>query len=813
MFLCIAAAAIALQPPPTFKAGVELVRMDVRVTDAQGRPVRDLRQSEIEVVENGDVRPVVFFQHIEEPTDSYEAVARRTVAGEVSTNQGAARGHLYVLVFDQQHITPGNEPRARQAAARFLETRIRPGDRVALYAVPGPGPQIGFTADARRVARELARVHGIAESSSRGNFGTMTVNEAFQILRGNQAVFQRVADRMQAETESDSQRQKHLGAGSDAEPYTALVREDAETLVARTEADTRRTLAMLSDLMRQMRPVEGRKAILFVSEGFNGERLTREIEDVAAAAAQSYSVVYAVDINRHEGDAVAGEPTDADPSIGLADRLAPLGSLASETAGRLVNDANGRLDAVFGEIADESQDYYLIGFTPRDAALKDRGTYRRVTVRIRRPDVRASTRSGFALTPATASLDRRQSIDRALAAPFPLQGLPVRYTTYLLRGSSSGMQRIILSLAAGLPLATPVQAHPADVIFVVRSAADGHVAAGGSDVIALPDRADRDGTTGVGVYRVQFELPAGEYLMRAIVREPDGLIGSADRRLVVRTLDGPSIASGDLILSSERGGLPVRPTAYTGGGLSGVLELYGRTPEQLRDARVTVDLLPMGEDTAVVSGAADLQEIVPTTSGASRAAQIELPLQGIAAGAYLARARVTVGADTVTELVREVEVRQGEHPAADDGPDTAPLDPREIANGALAREFAKKVGEAGSPIAVDAARGLERLAARDYPAAIGAFQAVLDANPQSGAAAFLLGWAFHGAGDDRQAISAWRRAAFIDPTMVPAHLALADTYVRLSQPALAVQALRAGLVALPQSPELLDRLNRLERPR
>ena len=109
-----------------------------------------------------------------------------------------------------------------------------------------------------------------------------------------------------------------------------------------------------------------------------------------------------------------------------------------------------------------------------------------------------------------------------------------------------------------------------------------------------------------------------------------------------------------------------------------------------------------------------------------------------------------------------------------------------------------------------------RLAAADYPSAIAAFQAVLAANPSpdktiSGPAAFLLGWAFHGAGDDRQAISAWRRAAFVDPTIVSAHLALADIYVRLSQPALAIQALRTGLAALPQSPELNDRLTRIER--
>jgi predicted Zn-dependent protease len=116
----------------------------------------------------------------------------------------------------------------------------------------------------------------------------------------------------------------------------------------------------------------------------------------------------------------------------------------------------------------------------------------------------------------------------------------------------------------------------------------------------------------------------------------------------------------------------------------------------------------------------------------------------------------------------------------------------------------------GSPVAADGTRALDRFGARDYASAVAAFDAVLAADPQNAAAAFLLGWAYHGAGDDRQAISAWRRAAYVDPTLVSAHLALADMYVRLSQPALAIQAIRTGLAALPQSPELLDRLSRLE---
>src|SRR5438270_543085 len=159
-WIAIAAALPALtaqntDQTPVFRAGVELVRLDVRVTDADGKSIPDLRQEEVQVLEGGRARPVVFFQHIQQPTEPYADVARRTVASEVSTNQGAARGHLYVIVFDQQHIAPGGEQRARVAAGRFVQSQLQPGDRVALYALPGPGPELAFTADKRRLVAEL----------------------------------------------------------------------------------------------------------------------------------------------------------------------------------------------------------------------------------------------------------------------------------------------------------------------------------------------------------------------------------------------------------------------------------------------------------------------------------------------------------------------------------------------------------------------------------------------------------------------------------------------------------------------------------
>jgi len=75
--------------------------------------------------------------------------------------------------------------------------------------------------------------------------------------------------------------------------------------------------------------------------------------------------------------------------------------------------------------------------------------------------------------------------------------------------------------------------------------------------------------------------------------------------------------------------------------------------------------------------------------------------------------------------------------------------------------------------------------------------------------AFVLGWVYAANQRDREAIGSWRNATVLEPALVPAYLALADAYLRLSQPALAVQVLRAGLAARPASPELQDKLSKI----
>lgn len=200
LLLAVPARLFAQSPPPTFRTAVDLVRMDVRVTDADGIPVKDLRAEDFVVTDGGRLAPVTFFQHIEEPTGTDRDVAQRTMLGEVSTNRGASRGHLYVVVFDQQHIAAGNEQRARVAAQQFLKTRVRPGDRVAVFALPGPGPQIRFTSNVNAAIAELPRVRGALERTDLTGVGAMGIDEAYQIVRGDQLILGRVVARLTGES-------------------------------------------------------------------------------------------------------------------------------------------------------------------------------------------------------------------------------------------------------------------------------------------------------------------------------------------------------------------------------------------------------------------------------------------------------------------------------------------------------------------------------------------------------------------------------------------------------------------------------------
>ena len=282
--------------------------------------------------------------------------------------------------------------------------------------------------------------------------------------------------------------------------------------------------------------------------------------------------------------------------------------------------------------------------------------------------------------------------------------------------------------------------------------------------------------------------------------------------------------------------LPVRARAYTAGLLTGVTRLYAPGEDRLQSVTARLELTPVADtlDPNAVGRVSEgtLGELLVGAGMVMRDVTFAVPLERLPAGPYVARATIRVGGEVVADLRRPIEVISGSAPAAvaaTVAPTTTPQ-PVDVLDGEIARRIiAEAAARTNDRIRAAAAaadrrqwpavhaalqnappddpatlrlRGLAELGGQNYAAAAATLAEAFTASPDQATLAFVLGWAQIGAGNRIGAITAFRNAALLEPKMVAAHLALAETYVALGQPALARQAIDTGLQSQPQSLEL-----------
>ena len=177
------------------------------------------------------------------------------------------------------------------------------------------------------------------------------------------------------------------------------MQEDARQIVNRADGDARRFLQNLATVVGTLREVDGRKSVVLFSEGFEVDNVRHELEDVAAAAAQAYCVVYAADLNPRGVDMSQMQPREVAVGTEILSRLESLGALVGETNGVLFNDAGAarrpRAQPHLGGVAG-----LLPGRVRTQArGAQDRSAYHRVRVEVRRPGARVSARTGYSVGP------------------------------------------------------------------------------------------------------------------------------------------------------------------------------------------------------------------------------------------------------------------------------------------------------------------------------------------------------------------------------------------------------------------------------
>src|ERR1700735_2293031 len=155
---------------PAIKTETRTVRVDVVVTDKKGNYVHDLKADDFKVYEDNKQQPVTNF--------SFGA----------DSNTAASERRYMVLFFDDSTMDAGEQARARDAAAKFIDQNAGP-DRVMAVVDFGGTLRIAqnFTADTARLKQAVQNIQSSAvnpnatASSAGPSLGGMPAPGGFSI--------------------------------------------------------------------------------------------------------------------------------------------------------------------------------------------------------------------------------------------------------------------------------------------------------------------------------------------------------------------------------------------------------------------------------------------------------------------------------------------------------------------------------------------------------------------------------------------------------------------------------------------------------
>lgn len=352
---------------------VVVVEVPVYVT-RDGEPVRGLTAADFVIEDNGKKQSIVGFEAI----DLYGSPGATPAAAPPI----AARRH-FLFLFDLAFSAPEAVVRARQAAVDVLD-ELHPTDvaAVALYSpIHGASFVVGFTSDRRQV--ELA-------------IGTLGAPE---LLHRSADPLDLVAGKLHPEG-----RVMESGDGGSRQSIFDQIHEEnlatyLEVVGAAERSDQQSRVAAfsanVSGVADTLAAIEGRKYVVFFSEGFADDLLigsgggdlesrrareSGEIWDVSSeemfgatgtqndlqrmigALQRADAVVQAVDIGRLRSEGVSG---------GLGGGKSSLFAMARDTGGELYENFNQLGDAM-RQMLQKTGVTYLLAFTPSRLRADDK---------------------------------------------------------------------------------------------------------------------------------------------------------------------------------------------------------------------------------------------------------------------------------------------------------------------------------------------------------------------------------------------------------------------------------------------------------
>ena len=458
---------------PQFRAGVDLVHLDVSVLDNERRPVRGLTAGDFEIFEDGKPQSIATFAAVDLPEALEPSTPwMRELAPDARRNDTLNDRRLFVMVLDDAtaELNVAALKSTKTIARRFIE-KLGPTDLMAIVFTLNNKHAQDYTSDRARLLSAVDKF-----------------NVGFRDMDSNPGV----------------------GLAGDNHLY---YRYSIETLGKVAE--------VLSALPEQ------RKALVYVGQGVpldpaqlgtsSGKQaqLLQRLREAYRKAQRANVTFYSLDTCGLRVPPMGPEPPKHTCIPGL--EVDYLRAIAAETGGYSAADTND-FEPGITQVFRENTSYYLLGF--QSTNLVADGKFRRIEVRVRRPNLHVRARTGY--TAANASSASEAAVDEAGPEPLalaisgllPKKDMPMQaWAAPFFSGAKGGAS---IPIALGLRLDMPAREERINEIVDLRVdayAADGKLKSSHTlrtNVVLKP------GPEGPGVYEVltSMSLPSGRYQLR-----------------------------------------------------------------------------------------------------------------------------------------------------------------------------------------------------------------------------------------------------------------------------------------------------------
>lgn len=514
---------------PTFRSRVNEVMVRAVVRDGKGHAVGNLTRDDFQIFDKGAPQRITSFA-VETPESLRARNAAPKPEGEAPDADAPQRFVAYL--FDDIHIEQGDLSRVKAAAQRQLDA-LSPTDRAAIYTTSGQG-MLDFTADRGqlRAAILALRPRPVARSNSIIQCPWMSYYMADLLANKNDPIALRASARQVMDCE-------HLDSSMmDSAQQMALAAAQME--LANGNQETRLSIGVLNDVIRHLAAMPGQRSIVVVSPGFL--TLADNHFDVTAAmdrALRAGIIISSVDARGLWSDP-ALDPTShqADPqlqqymresAVAQADVLA---EVADDTGGTYFHN-NNDLDSGLRQAAAAPEFVYVMAFAPQN--LKSDGKFHPLKLVVKSPEKLAVVaRKGY-FAPrkdADPSVAAKQEIADAIFSREEVQEIPVDVRTqYFMTAADAAKVAIIAHVDLKRVSFRKQDGRNLNTLTFACAVFDrnGKYVKGLEKDIEfhMHDKTLEDlSRTGIMV-RSNFDLKAGGYMVRVVVRDSEGQMMSA----------------------------------------------------------------------------------------------------------------------------------------------------------------------------------------------------------------------------------------------------------------------------------------------